>query len=202
MRCHRSSHGFRAAQRSVVSWARACVPSAKPQSYAPPPTGSQRWRCTRRPLTDSIACMPCMCSLSCRRASVVSWPSWTSMGCAASTCPTCCRRKQRDHQRCCDEPQHVCDPRALGCADDSARASTSPSPLGDDQSLMTIELSLLPPGRFDEFQDGWSLTCDQLAALLHWLLIHGRGTGEVQRLGCDYARVCRVPNPVSHSQLR
>ena len=76
------------------------------------------------------------------------------------------------------------------------------APLGDDQSLMTIELSLLPPGRFDEFQDGWSLTCDQLAALLHWLLIHGRGTGEVQRLGCDYARVCRVPNPVSHSQLR
>jgi uncharacterized protein YndB with AHSA1/START domain len=41
------------------------------------------------------------------------------------------------------------------------------APLGDDQTLMTIDHSLLPPDRFDEFQDGWSLTCDQLAALLH-----------------------------------
>jgi hypothetical protein len=32
---------------------------------------------------------------------------------------------------------------------------------------MSIEHSLLPPGEFDNFQNGWALTCDQLAALLH-----------------------------------
>ena len=40
-------------------------------------------------------------------------------------------------------------------------------PLGDDQTLMSIEHSLLPPEEFDDFQSGWALTCDQLAALLH-----------------------------------
>jgi uncharacterized protein YndB with AHSA1/START domain len=39
-------------------------------------------------------------------------------------------------------------------------------PLGDEQTLMTIEHSLLPPDRFDEFQDGWTGVCDQLVAFL------------------------------------
>jgi uncharacterized protein YndB with AHSA1/START domain len=39
-------------------------------------------------------------------------------------------------------------------------------PLGDDQTLMTIEHSLLPPEEFDNFENGWALTSDQLAALL------------------------------------
>jgi uncharacterized protein YndB with AHSA1/START domain len=42
-------------------------------------------------------------------------------------------------------------------------------PLGDDQTLMSIEHSLLPPDRFDEFQDGWVGVCDQLAAYLRVL---------------------------------
>ena len=41
------------------------------------------------------------------------------------------------------------------------------APSGDDQTLMSIEHSLLPPEEFDNFQSGWVLTCDQLAALLH-----------------------------------
>ena len=41
------------------------------------------------------------------------------------------------------------------------------APSGDDQTLMSIEHSLLPPEEFDNFQNGWVLTCDQLAALLH-----------------------------------
>jgi uncharacterized protein YndB with AHSA1/START domain len=40
-------------------------------------------------------------------------------------------------------------------------------PFGDDQTLMSIEHSLLPPEEFDNFQNGWTLTADQLAALLH-----------------------------------
>ena len=40
-------------------------------------------------------------------------------------------------------------------------------PLGDDQTLMTIEHSLLPPDVFDEYQSGWADVCDQLAAFLH-----------------------------------
>ena len=40
-------------------------------------------------------------------------------------------------------------------------------PLGDDQTLMSIEHSLLPPWEFDNYQNGWTLTCDQLADLLH-----------------------------------
>jgi uncharacterized protein YndB with AHSA1/START domain len=39
-------------------------------------------------------------------------------------------------------------------------------PLGDDQTHMSIEHSLLPPDRFDEFQNGWAGVCDQLAAHL------------------------------------
>jgi uncharacterized protein YndB with AHSA1/START domain len=42
-------------------------------------------------------------------------------------------------------------------------------PLGDDQTLMTIEHSLLPPDTFDEYQSGWPGVCDQLAAFLHGL---------------------------------
>jgi uncharacterized protein YndB with AHSA1/START domain len=39
-------------------------------------------------------------------------------------------------------------------------------PMGDDQTLMTIEHSLLPPAEFDDFQDGWAGVCDQLGAFL------------------------------------
>jgi uncharacterized protein YndB with AHSA1/START domain len=39
-------------------------------------------------------------------------------------------------------------------------------PIGDDQTLMTIEHSLLPPSEFDDFQDGWVGVCDQLAVFL------------------------------------
>jgi uncharacterized protein YndB with AHSA1/START domain len=42
-------------------------------------------------------------------------------------------------------------------------------PRGDDQTLMTIEHSLLPPGTFDEYQSGWEGVSDQLAAFLHGL---------------------------------
>ena len=41
------------------------------------------------------------------------------------------------------------------------------SPVGDDHTLMSIEHSLLPPEEFDSFENGWTLTFDQLAALLH-----------------------------------
>ncbi len=40
-------------------------------------------------------------------------------------------------------------------------------PVGDDQTLMSIEHSLLPPEEFESFDNGWTLTSDQLAALLH-----------------------------------
>jgi uncharacterized protein YndB with AHSA1/START domain len=39
-------------------------------------------------------------------------------------------------------------------------------PVGDDQTLMVIEHSLLPPDVVDDFQTGWPPTCDQLAAVL------------------------------------
>ena len=39
-------------------------------------------------------------------------------------------------------------------------------PFDDDQTLMSIEHSLLPPAEFDDYQKGWTLTSDQLAALL------------------------------------
>jgi uncharacterized protein YndB with AHSA1/START domain len=39
-------------------------------------------------------------------------------------------------------------------------------PFGDDQTLMSIEHSLMPPDRFDDFQNGWARVCDQLAAFL------------------------------------
>jgi uncharacterized protein YndB with AHSA1/START domain len=38
---------------------------------------------------------------------------------------------------------------------------------GDDQTLMTIEHSLLPPAEFEDFQEGWAGVCDQLAVFLH-----------------------------------
>jgi uncharacterized protein YndB with AHSA1/START domain len=40
-------------------------------------------------------------------------------------------------------------------------------PVGDEETLMSIEHSLLPPEEFDSFHDGWTLTFDQLAAALH-----------------------------------
>jgi uncharacterized protein YndB with AHSA1/START domain len=39
-------------------------------------------------------------------------------------------------------------------------------PIGDDQTLMSIEHSLLPPEGFDDHQHGWTVTADQLAAHL------------------------------------
>ena len=41
------------------------------------------------------------------------------------------------------------------------------APFDGDQTLMSIEHSLLPPEEFDNFQNGWTLTFDQLAAVLH-----------------------------------
>ena len=41
------------------------------------------------------------------------------------------------------------------------------APFGDDETLMSIEHSLLPPEEFENFQNGWTLTFDQLATLLH-----------------------------------
>ena len=37
----------------------------------------------------------------------------------------------------------------------------------DDETLMSIEHSLLPAEEFENFDDGWTLTFDQLAAVLH-----------------------------------
>jgi uncharacterized protein YndB with AHSA1/START domain len=42
-------------------------------------------------------------------------------------------------------------------------------PVGDNQTLMTIEHSLLPPNTFDEYQSGWEGVSDQLVAFLHGL---------------------------------
>jgi uncharacterized protein YndB with AHSA1/START domain len=39
-------------------------------------------------------------------------------------------------------------------------------PFGDDETLMSIEHSLMPPTEFDDFHHGWTLTADQLAAVL------------------------------------
>ena len=39
-------------------------------------------------------------------------------------------------------------------------------PVGDDETLMSIEHSLLPPEEFESFDSGWALTVDQLAAVL------------------------------------
>lgn len=38
--------------------------------------------------------------------------------------------------------------------------------IGDDETLMSIEHSLLPPYEFDNFHSGWTDTFDQLAAVL------------------------------------
>ena len=40
------------------------------------------------------------------------------------------------------------------------------APIGDDHTLMSIEHSLLPPREFDNFENGWRRTSDQLAAVL------------------------------------
>ena len=40
------------------------------------------------------------------------------------------------------------------------------APAGDDETLLSIEHSLIPPDRFDDFQNGWVGVCDQLAAFL------------------------------------
>ncbi|WP_197374319.1 SRPBCC family protein [Mycolicibacterium baixiangningiae] len=37
------------------------------------------------------------------------------------------------------------------------------TPLEDDQTLMSIEHTLLPPTEFENFHSGWTLTVDQLA---------------------------------------
>ncbi len=39
-------------------------------------------------------------------------------------------------------------------------------PVGDDETLMSIEHSLLPPEEFESFDNGWTLTFQQLAAVL------------------------------------
>ena len=39
-------------------------------------------------------------------------------------------------------------------------------PFGHDQTLMSIEHALAPPEEFDNYQNGWDLTADQLAAFL------------------------------------
>lgn len=39
-------------------------------------------------------------------------------------------------------------------------------PVGDGQTLMSIEHSALPPDFFDDYQDGWARTCDQFAVVL------------------------------------
>jgi uncharacterized protein YndB with AHSA1/START domain len=39
-------------------------------------------------------------------------------------------------------------------------------PVGDDETLMSIEHSLLPPEEFESFDSGWTLTVEQLAAAL------------------------------------
>jgi uncharacterized protein YndB with AHSA1/START domain len=39
-------------------------------------------------------------------------------------------------------------------------------PVGDDETLMSIEHSLLPPEEFESFDSGWTLTIGQLAAVL------------------------------------
>jgi uncharacterized protein YndB with AHSA1/START domain len=39
-------------------------------------------------------------------------------------------------------------------------------PFGEDETLMSIEHSLLPPAEFDGFHNGWTLTFEQLAAFL------------------------------------
>lgn len=40
------------------------------------------------------------------------------------------------------------------------------TPSGAEETLMSIEHSLLPPEEFDNFHSGWTLTAEQLAALL------------------------------------
>ncbi|GFG48648.1 ATPase [Mycolicibacterium agri] len=39
-------------------------------------------------------------------------------------------------------------------------------PVGPQETLMSIEHSLLPPEEFDSFDNGWALTVEQLAAAL------------------------------------
>ena len=39
-------------------------------------------------------------------------------------------------------------------------------PFGDDQTLMSIEHSLLPAEDLDNFANGWAKVCDQLASFL------------------------------------
>jgi uncharacterized protein YndB with AHSA1/START domain len=39
-------------------------------------------------------------------------------------------------------------------------------PVGDDETLMSIEHSLLPPEEFESFDSGWTATAEQLACAL------------------------------------
>ena len=52
------------------------------------------------------------------------------------------------------------DPTAVSVVDVAFEA------IGADETLMSIEHSLVPSGEFDNFHRGWTLTCDQLAAAL------------------------------------
>ena len=45
-------------------------------------------------------------------------------------------------------------------------------PVGDDQTLMLIEHSLLPPDVVDQHQAGWAQTLNQLAAVLYAMKRH------------------------------
>ncbi|MBS1694831.1 MAG: SRPBCC domain-containing protein [Actinobacteria bacterium] len=40
------------------------------------------------------------------------------------------------------------------------------APVGDEQTLMSIEHSLLPTKEFDNYDNGWTLTAEQLASAL------------------------------------
>jgi uncharacterized protein YndB with AHSA1/START domain len=39
-------------------------------------------------------------------------------------------------------------------------------PVGEDETLMSIEHSLLPPEEFESFESGWTLTAEQLSCAL------------------------------------
>jgi uncharacterized protein YndB with AHSA1/START domain len=39
-------------------------------------------------------------------------------------------------------------------------------PFGEDETLMSIEHSLMPPEEFESFHSGWTLTSEQLATFL------------------------------------
>ena len=48
----------------------------------------------------------------------------------------------------------------------SSVVNVSFEPVGDEETLMSIEHSLLPPEEFESFDSGWTLTVEQLATML------------------------------------